>query len=81
MQNLAISYAAQILSTFDGTIDGKEIEQLAVPMSLEDFQVLEELLFGSSEEHLSMDNGMHQNFLVSLTAADMDSLSTSFRFH
>ncbi|ROW07289.1 hypothetical protein VMCG_03905 [Cytospora schulzeri] len=56
LQSLAISHAVHVLSTFDGTINGKETEQLNVPMSLEDYQLLEELLFGSPQQRLSMDD-------------------------
>lgn len=58
MQSLAISHAVHVLSTFDGTFNGKETEQLTVPMSLNDYKLLQELLFGSPEQQMSMD-GMY----------------------
>lgn len=68
MQSLAISHAVQILSSFDGTFNEEETEQLTVPMSLDDYQLLEELLFGSPEQQLSMDSMYQGAMLLSFSS-------------
>lgn len=50
LQSPAVARAVQLLATFDGTFNGKEAEQVHVPMTLEDYKLLNELLFGTPHQ-------------------------------
>ncbi|KUI72501.1 hypothetical protein VM1G_07658 [Cytospora mali] len=55
LQSLVVAHTVQLLTTFDGTYNGNETEQLNVPMSLADYQLLDELLFGTPEQQTNTD--------------------------
>ncbi|KUI62777.1 hypothetical protein VP1G_09902 [Cytospora mali] len=56
LQSLVVAHTVQLLTTFDGTYNGNETEQLNVPMSLADYQLLDELLFGTPEQQTTTDD-------------------------
>lgn len=52
---LTVAHAVQVLASVDGTLNGKT-KQLSLPMAMEDYQFLDELLFGTAQQWLSMDD-------------------------